>query len=32
MKLLRYMRRDYCAYGVGILLVAGIITLAHFGL
>ena len=32
MKLLRYMRRDYCTYGVGILLVAGIITLAHFGL
>ena len=32
MKLLRYMRRDYCAYGVGILLLAGIITLVHFGL
>ena len=32
MKLLRYMRRDYCAYGIGVLLVAGIITLAHFGL
>ena len=32
MKLLRYMRRDYCVYGIGVLLVAGIITLAHFGL
>ena len=32
MKLLRYMRRDYCAYGLGVLLLAGIITLAHFGL
>lgn len=32
MKLLRYMRRDYVAYGVGILLLAGIFALAHFGL
>jgi energy-coupling factor transport system permease protein len=32
MKLLRYMRRDYCAYGIGVALLAGIITLAHFGL
>ena len=32
MKLLRYMRRDYLAYAVGIVLLAGVITLAHFGL
>ena len=32
MKLLRYMRRDYLCYGLGILLLAGIITLASFGL
>ena len=32
MKLLRYMRRDYLTYGVGILLLAAIITLAVFGL
>ena len=32
MKLLRYMRRDYCAYAIGILLLAGVITLAYFGL
>lgn len=32
MKLLRYMRRDYCAYGAGVVLLAGIIALAHFGL
>jgi len=32
MKLLRYMRRDYLTYGVGVLLLAGIIALAAFGL
>ena len=32
MKLLRYMRRDYLTYGVGILLLAAIITLAVFDL
>ena len=32
MKLLRYNRRDYLAYGFGILLLAGVITLARFGL
>ena len=32
MKLLRYMRRDYLTYGVGILLLGAIITLASFGL
>ena len=32
MKLLRYMRRDYLCYLVGILLLAGIIVLANFGL
>ena len=32
MKLLRYMRRDYVTYGIGILLLAVIITLASFGL
>ena len=32
MKLLRYMRRDYLTYGVGIVLLGVIITLATFGL
>jgi energy-coupling factor transport system permease protein len=32
MKLLRYMRRDYLTYGVGVLLLAAIISLATFGL
>ena len=32
MKLLRYNRTDYCAYGIGILLLSGIIALARFGL
>ncbi len=32
MKLLRYMRRDFATYGVGALLLAGIIVLAQFGL
>ena len=32
MKLLRYMRRDYCTYAFGLVLLAGIITLAQFGL
>ncbi len=32
MKLLRYSRRDYLAYGVGVLLLAGIFVLAGFGL
>ena len=32
MKLLRYARRDFLAYGLGILLLAGVITLAYFGL
>ena len=32
MKLLRYMRRDFVAYLVGIVLLAGIFTLAHYGL
>ena len=32
MKLLRYMRRDYLTYGVGVLLLGVIITLATFGL
>ena len=32
MKLLRYMRRDYLTYGVGMLLLAAVITLASFGL
>jgi len=31
MKLLRYKRRDFGAYGVGILLLSGIIVLATFG-
>ena len=32
MKLLRYMRRDYLCYLVGAALLAGVITLASFGL
>jgi len=32
MKLLRYKRRDIVSYGVGLLLLAGIFTLCHFGL
>ncbi|MBR4971665.1 MAG: energy-coupling factor transporter transmembrane protein EcfT, partial [Oscillospiraceae bacterium] len=32
MKLLRYMRRDYVCYGVGILLLAAIFVLASIGL
>ena len=32
MKLLRYMRRDYLTYGVGVLLLGAIITLASFGM
>ena len=32
MKMLRYMRRDYMTYGVGLLLLGIIITLAVFGL
>ena len=32
MKLLRYMRRDYLTYGVGVLLLAATIALATFGL
>ena len=32
MKLLRYKRRDYLTYGLGAVLLAGVITLAHFGL
>jgi energy-coupling factor transport system permease protein len=32
MKLLRYKRIDFGAYGVGLLLLAGIITLSIFGL
>lgn len=32
MKLLRYMRRDYVAYAMGVVLLAGIFTLAHLGL
>lgn len=32
MKLLRYMRRDYLCYLVGVLLLAGIITLSTFGM
>ena len=31
MKLLRYNRNDYCAYLVGVLLLAGIIVLKQFG-
>ena len=32
MKLLRYKRRDFLTYGVGILLIAGIVVLRKFGL
>ena len=32
MKLLRYMRRDYVTYGIGVMLLGVIITLASFGL
>ena len=32
MKLLRYMRRDYLCYGVGVLLLVSVITLASLGL
>ncbi len=32
MKLLRYQRRDFGAYGVGVLLLAAVIVLARFGL
>ena len=32
MKLLRYMRRDYLTYGVGVLLLAATFALASFGL
>ena len=32
MKLLRYKRRDFGAYGIGVLLLVGIIVLAVFGL
>ena len=32
MKLLRYKRRDFGAYGIGVLLMAGIIVLAVYGL
>ena len=32
MKLLRYNRNDYSAYGIGVLLLSGIIVLARFGL
>ena len=32
MKLLRYARRDFLAYGIGVVLLAGMFTLAHFGL
>ena len=32
MKLLLYNRNDYCAYLVGVLLLAGIIVLKQFGL
>jgi energy-coupling factor transport system permease protein len=32
MKLLRYMRRDYLTYGIGVLLLAAMFTLKHFGL
>lgn len=32
MKMLRYARRDFVAYGIGVILLAGIITLAYFGL
>ena len=32
MKLLRYMRRDYLTYGVGVVLLGSIIALSVFGL
>ena len=32
MKLLRYHRGDLCAFGIGFLLLAGVITLVQFGL
>ena len=32
MKLLRYKRRDYFAYGIGVLVLAGVIILIRFGL
>ena len=32
MKLLRYHRNDLTAFGLGILLIAGVLVLAHFGL
>jgi energy-coupling factor transport system permease protein len=32
MKLLRYKRRDFLAYGTGVLVVAGVIVLTRFGL
>ena len=32
MKLLRYMRRDYLSYGVGVVLMVAVIVLAQFGL
>ncbi len=32
MKLLRYKRRDFVAYGVGVVLLIGIVLLAKFGL
>ena len=31
MKLLRYKRRDFCAYAIGVLLLAAVITLQVFG-
>ena len=32
MKLLRYKRRDFCTYGIGILVLAAVILLTRFGL
>ena len=32
LKLLRFMRRDYVTYGIGVMLLGVIITLASFGL
>ena len=32
MKLLRYKRRDFCAYGIGILVLAAVVVLTRFGL
>lgn len=32
MKLLRYKRRDFCAYGIGVLVLAAVIMLSQFGL